>query len=73
MTEKITLPDFKALRVHKPTAGAGGVVADQLDSSGHVEDVFTLSPAKTQEILERQELFSTENQKMAAAPLEPSK
>ena len=58
MTEKITLPDFKALRVHKPTAGAGGVVADQLDGSRDVEDVFTLSSTETREILERQEIFN---------------
>ena len=58
MTEKITLPDFKALRVHKPTASAGGVVADQLDGSRDVEDVFTLSSTETREILERQEIFN---------------
>ena len=51
MTEKIALPDFKAVRVHKPTASAGAVVADQLDSSGDVEDVFALSSTETQEIL----------------------
>lgn len=58
MTEKIILPDFKALRVHKPTVGAGLVVADQLDSSGHVEDVFSLSSAQTQEVLQWPDLFN---------------
>ena len=61
-TEKFILPDFKALRVHKPTASASGVVADQLDSSGDVEDVFTLSSTETQEILEIIQKYSTESQ-----------
>ena len=42
--------------------GAGLVVADQLDSSGDVEDVFTLSSTETKEILEIIQKYSTESQ-----------
>ena len=46
------LPRLEAVPVHEPALGAGGVVADQLDRAGHVEDVLPLGTAQTQKILE---------------------
>ena len=42
--EKRILPDFEAVSVHKQVERAERVGADQLDRSGHVEDVLPLSP-----------------------------
>ena len=42
--EKRILPDFEAVSVHKQVERADRVGADQLDRSGHVEDVLPLRP-----------------------------